>query len=246
MFALIFYYAPKFARRDLSFGLSHKIVFALFVLASTISYARGIAVYQVEHRNNEWLSDAYPPDGRPTDFDIMAFPDVNYVRRVKQDLLRLGIGPYRSLGRPSAAVYSGAFREAVPLLPGTVITQRFHAAYPRIRFISFVTLTWGNTPSPYLIHWSIVGLNGETRTLIGEGAIKSSDWLDWRTAIINVPSAPEQQSFEVTFSVDKSAVVENYVGVGLYPTSADPFSPAEINGIARPDGSKVGLRVGYQ
>lgn len=246
LFALIFYYAPKLARGDLRFNSWYKVGTVVFTMASIVTYGRAIKVYQVEHRNNEWLADIYPLHPEPSDLDNRAYPDPVYLRSVRADLFRLSIGPYRSIARPTAPIYAGAFIGAIPLKPGTVITQRFHAAFPVIRSVSFLVVTWGEEPSSYPVHWKVIGIKDGKRSTVGEGELEASDFLDWRMATIRMSSTQEQPEFEVIFSVNPNASVRYPLGLTFNPPGADTFSPALINGKAREDGGKVGLRVTYE
>jgi hypothetical protein len=95
LFGLIFYYAATVARKEMAFTVWHRIALCLFLVAATITYVRAVPTYTSYHGYDGWLAEAYPPNAEPTDVDIKAFPNLEYFRPIKADLLRLHIGPYR-------------------------------------------------------------------------------------------------------------------------------------------------------
>jgi hypothetical protein len=97
LFGLIFYYAAKLARKEMAFSVWHRIALCLFLVSGTITNVRAVRTYTSYHGYYESLAEAYPPDGGPTDADIKAFPNLEYFRPIKADMLRLHIGPYRYL-----------------------------------------------------------------------------------------------------------------------------------------------------
>ena len=161
LFGLIFYYAPKFARRELVFTAWHRVALGLFLTLSTVSYVRAIDVYKSAHDDNDWLKDVYGPHAEPTDQDIRAYPDLDYFRPKKVDLLRLGIGPYRSIPETTVAIYAPPYVTAIPLNPGVVVKQRIQLAHPMMRSLSFQIVTFGTTPSSYRIHWKLIGISSQ-------------------------------------------------------------------------------------
>jgi hypothetical protein len=243
LFALIFYYAPKFARRELAFTTWHKAVLGIFLIASAVSYVRAVPVYASAHDDNTWLANAYTRHAEPSYLDIRVFPSADFFRPKKADLLRLGIGPYRFLPETVVPNYDGAFVAAVPLVPGTIVKQRFRLEHPLVRSISFPVVTWARRPSFYRVHWTAVGLkNGST---LGEGSFSTSRLADWQVVTARLNGAVEEPEVDVTFSVEGSDAVQNPIGLALYASSTDRFSAAVINGKAREDGSKVGMTVHY-
>jgi hypothetical protein len=244
LFALIYYYAAKYARRDLAFTGRHKAALGVFLAASAVSYVRAIPVYKSAHDDNEWLAEVYGARAETTDLDGRAYPDLVWFNPKRADLHRLGIGPYRSIPVISATIFSGPFVAPVPLLPGTIVKQRFHSIHPIIRSISFPIVTWAKPPSPYRIDWKAVEPdNGAT---LGKGSFATSGLSDWQTVTVMLNGSNEAPDVEVTFSVGGSGAVRNPIGLALYPPGVDASTPAVIDGKAREDGSKVGLRVRYE
>lgn len=90
IFALAFYWAPKVGRSRIVQGCV-----GLFLVLATVSYIRAIPVYKINRDMNEFIIKAYAPNGADTAFDLKTYPDPDYFRKVKLDLARLKIGPYR-------------------------------------------------------------------------------------------------------------------------------------------------------
>jgi hypothetical protein len=80
----------------------------LFVLFAARSYYRSMKVYEGSHTFNQMLVAAYQSE-QPHANDCMLFPNVERARKVKVDLRRLGIGPYRWL------VHSGGGQLSSPI-----------------------------------------------------------------------------------------------------------------------------------
>ena len=76
-------------------------------------------------------------------------------------------------------IYAGKFVAAVPLTPGTTISQRFRTKFAKVRSISFQIVTWGNKPTPYQIFWKAVGQKNDALATLGEGKISTSGLTDW-------------------------------------------------------------------
>jgi hypothetical protein len=244
LFALIYYYSAKYARREWSFTSWHKAALCIFLFASAVSYVRAIPVYKSAHDDNDWLADVYNMRAETTDLDGRAYPDLTWFNPKRADLHRLGIGPYRSIPPISTAIFSGPFVAPVPLMPGTIVKQRFHSVHPIIRSISFPIVTWAKPLSPYRIHWKVVEL--DTSATLGEGSFGTSGLSDWQAVTILLNGSTEARNVEATFSVEGGDAVRNPIGLALYPPGADAATPAVIDGKAREDSSEVGLRIRYE
>jgi hypothetical protein len=244
LFALIFYYAPKYARREWAFTGWHKAALGVFLAASAVSYVRAIPVYKSAHDDNDWLAEVYGARAETTDLDGRAYPDLAWFNPKRADLHRLGIGPYRSIPVISAPIFAGPFVAPIPLLPGTIVKQRFRSIHPVVRSISFPIVTWAKRPSPYHVEWTAIAL--DSGATLGQGSFSTSGLSDWQTVTIMLNGSNEAANVEVTFSVEGSDAVRNPIGLALYTPGVDASTPAVIAGKAREDGSKVGLRVRYE
>lgn len=243
LFGLIAYYGAMFGRRRLAFTVWHKTALGIFVLASAVSYVRAVPVYRTAHNDNIWLADVYGARAEPTDLDTRAYPDFDYFNPKRADMLRLGIGPYRLIPSVTAQIFKGAFVAAVPLSPGTTVKQRFQPLHPMIRSITFSVVTWAKSPSSYRVRWKVVG--GKNEAVLGEGSFATAGLTDWQPVTLELKGPSGDQEVEVIFSVENGESVQNPVGLALYPTGSGPPDPAIIDGHAREDGSKVGIRVRY-
>jgi hypothetical protein len=243
LFGLIIYYAGKYARRELIFTTWHKVAVCIFVAASAVSYVRSFPVYKKAHDDNVWLAEVYNPRAAPTDLDTLAYPDFDYFEPKRADMLRLGIGPYRTLAEPKDRIYSGAFVAAEALKPGHVVTQRFQPTLPAVKSISFKLVTWGITPDAYRIVWKVV--ETKDQKLLGEGTLATAGIKDWEEVSLRLTGASDGSEIEVSLSADGIDRVEKPVGLALYPPKAKLSSTAEVDRQARADGASVGLTAHY-
>jgi hypothetical protein len=243
LFGLIFFFASRFARRDLPPAGWLKTGIAIFCAASAVSYARAVPVFTATHDDNDWLAAVYDPHRQPTDLDRQVYPDKLYFDNYRSDLLRLRIGPYRSLPQASEPIYTGPFAAAIPLTNGTAVSQRFTLAYPILRSVSVQIVTFGKWPSSYRIQWEVVGFKQGNQLSLGEGEFSTLGLADWQTKRFPMKKMIEVDEAEVRFSVQGGEGVKTPIGLPLFSPGTAPLSPALINGIARDDGSKIGLRV---
>jgi hypothetical protein len=243
LFALIFYFAPKFARGEISFKRWHGAALGIFLAASLVSYVRAVPVYKSAHNDNVWLSNAYNYRAEPTALDTRVFPQPDYIYPRRQAMRRLGIGPYRLMPETLAAIHSGTFAAAVRLTPGTVVKQRFHTVHPLVRSISFPVVNWAEKQSVYQVGWKAVGL--KSNSVLGEGTFSSAGLADWQAVSLKLNNPTEEGEIEVTFFVDGAAAVQKPIGLALYKSTIDPESPAAVDGKPREDGSKIGFTVYY-
>jgi hypothetical protein len=244
LLGLTFFFARRFAKRDLlPFGW-YKAGIGLFFAASIVSYARAVPVFRATHDDNEWLAAVYDPHRRPTDdLDRQAFPNKVYFDNYRSDLLRLRIGPYRSLPQLTEPIYTGSPIGGIPLTYGTVVSQRFTLAYPILRSVSVQIVTFGKRPNSYRVRWDVVGFKGGNRLPLGEGTFSTEGLSDWQTLRLPMKKMIEEDEAEATFSVENGDGAANPIGLALFSPGSAPYSPALINGKAREDGSKVGLYV---
>lgn len=243
LFGLIIYYTSKYARRELIFSGWHKAALGIFLIASTVSYVRAVPVYKSAHDDNVWLANAYSTFDVPDDLAKRAFPDPDYFRTMKADMLRLGIGPFKSIPQATSLIYANSFVSAVALNPGTVLTQRFKTTRPKLRAISFKVVTWATTPSDYRFHWKVVGQ--KSGAVLGEGTVATPGLTDWQTLSLKLSGSNDEHEIEVTFSVDNVGAVARPVGIALYQPSAAAAEPAVVNGTERADEARIGFDVHY-
>jgi hypothetical protein len=243
LFGLIFYYGAEFGRAKLRFGRAWQVVIFAFVAASTISYVRAVPVYKSSHDDNDWLADVYGPRAELTDLDRRAYPDPDYFNPKRADLLRLGIGPYKSMPQTVKQIYSGPFVAAIPLIPKTVVVQRFESAFPSIRSISFPVVTWAKTPTAYTIHWAARGI--KSNAALGVGQFESAKYVDWQMVTIELLDTTNEREIEIKFTVEARGDVLFPIGLPLFAAGENMSNPAIVDGEARSDSGKVGFRVRY-
>jgi hypothetical protein len=244
LYGLVFYYAAKFARHEIKFAAWHRAALAIFLVTTTVSYIRGIRVYTAYGNYDSWLAENYSTEIKPTETSGKAYPNLEYFLARKADLLRLGIGPYRSVAHVKFPIYAGMFVAALPLTRGVAISQRFRAKFPVVRSISFQIVTWGKTPTSYQVSWEALGRKDDAWATLGEGVFSTSGLSDWKSVTTGMSSSMKVDEVKLSFHV-KDTPVHNPIGLALFPSGADPLYPAEVDGASREDGSKIGLTVQY-
>jgi hypothetical protein len=244
LYGLIFYYASKFARHEIKFATWHRATLAILLVATTVSYVRAVPVYAAYGSYDEWLAENYSTEIKETETSGKAFPILEFFLARKADLLRLGIGPYRSVAHTKLPIYAGKFVAALPLTPSATISQRFRTKFPVVRSISFQIVTWGNKPTADQVYWKALGRKNDAWATLGEGMFSTSGLSDWKTVTIRMSGSTEAEEVKVSFHV-KDTSVQNPIGLALFASGADPLYPAEINGANREDGGKIGLTVQY-
>jgi hypothetical protein len=246
LYGLLFYYASKFSRQEVKFVALGKIAVVVFLGAAAISYVRAIPVYAAYGRYDDFLAENYSTKIAANETTSEAYPNAVFFEAVKADLIRLGIGPYRTIGHVRSPIYRGQFVAAIPLVEGTSLTQRFRTKYPVVRSLSFPIVTWGHSPSAYHVDWKAIGSKDGKATVLGKGSISTSGLLDWRTVTISMASLTKADELEVSFYARDASSVSTPIGLPLYSAgSEEPIEPAEVNGSTREDKSGIGLTVTY-
>jgi hypothetical protein len=150
----------------------------------------------------------------------------------------------RSVRHTIADLTLGAFTQAVPLLPGTKVVQRFGGSSARLSTISLRTVNWGRIASPYIVEWRVLSLAGDSRQVIGSGQISTKDSVDWQVNELGISPLADSGGGDVEFElwVPPNQDVTSPIGVPLHRmTRGTPGSPANVDGKAFADDLVLGL-----
>ncbi|MEH2487030.1 hypothetical protein [Bradyrhizobium sp. AZCC 2230] len=244
LYGLVFYYAAKFARSEVKFARWHGAALAVLFVLTTVSYVRGIKVYTAYGSYDDWLAENYSTEIQPAETREQAYPNLDYFLARRADLIRLEIGPYRSVAHMQLPIYSGTFVTALPVTSASVISQRFRAMYPFVRSVSFQVATWGNKPTPYDVYWEALGRKGDAWAKLGEGAFSTTNLSDWKTVTVRMNNMTVAEEVMLSFRA-KDSSVQNPVGIPLFFSNDAFLEPAEVNGVKREDRSQIGLTIKY-
>jgi hypothetical protein len=142
-------------------------VVSFAVVASAITYERGLSIYRTAHLWNGDLGRAYAltPEARRLARWIYAFPQRS--EEVKADLLRLHLAPYRDTRTadvPGVDV-AGPPRQTVLLTPGSTLQQTFAAGADRLVMASVAI----DTAAPIRgdVRWTLWRLEADGTTRVG-------------------------------------------------------------------------------
>jgi hypothetical protein len=255
LLAFIYYYATEFSenrittkRRYLAIG-----VIGIFVLASTVSYVRAVAVYRNSHESQTRMFDIWYPTSGDVRYVWQLHgktPEELYLdlHQTARSLFRLGIGPYRT--RPALAPTTfdiKQFVEAIPLTSGTTVVQRIKALGPTFQSLSVRMVNWGAEQSSYDIDWTILAISQGKATEIGRGKFTSFGVRDWQAVYLPVPkfSGLSADEFELSFSVPANTKPTTPVGFPLVRPAAEILSPAVINQVERKDRATLGIEIRF-
>jgi len=130
-----------------------RIALVLFLFLATVSYARSIEVYRSARLFNSMVIDAYlASPGEPT-LEGRIFPNQEFVARLKKDLQRHHLGPYREMA-PSASsagplVLTSATAESRPEPVARNLTGKFTCPVDVVTGIDVLLCTYGHSNSGY-------------------------------------------------------------------------------------------------
>jgi hypothetical protein len=142
---------------------------------------------------------------------------------------------------------SAGFAQAMALLPGSRIVQRFKPL-PGLVGLSETFVTFAHVPSKYTIHWRIDAYSHGHVLELGTGEINASTVSDWQH--INLPMVTTEATPDevaVSFQADTKTPVLRPAGIPLFiPGAGDKDSPVEIDGVPDTKGLQLGLIADYK
>lgn len=139
----------------------------------------------------------------------------------------------RSVRYTIADLTLGAFVQAIPLLPGTKVAQRFGGSSGGLSTISLRTVNWGKIASPYIVEWRVVSLTGASRQVIGSGQISTKGSVDWQVNELGLPPLADSAGgdLELELSVPPDQDVTSPIGVPLHRMAPGTLgAPANVDG----------------
>jgi hypothetical protein len=137
---------------------------------------------------------------------------------------------------------SGKVAGYAPLVPGTVVAQRFTPPH-KIDLMHVSVVTWGHTPDHYTINWRIDDISNNNPHELGSGTLDAHNLTDWQG--VELPFAANKTTtgpVKVTFWTDASHNPVHPAGIPFFfPRSGGNDPPAEINGSQVAGGAQFNL-----
>ena len=189
-----------------------------FVVLSGITYVRAIGVYADAHRTNLMLASAYQCGLKPTNVDQFIHPIPDTVIRLKMELQRLNLGPYRNSSICKEKTFSYEYKRPFPLYGHEILTQHFRVSAAKFNKIGVIMVTYGNSQTSYEVTWKLYGFNGNERSLVTVGTFDSMEVSDWQTIWLQFPPVSDSKGriYEIEFSAPEKLDGQNVVGLPLY------------------------------
>lgn len=144
----------------------------------------------------------------------------------------------RGIPRLVADFTAGAFVLGIPITPGTKIVQRLGVSSNHLSKISFSTVTWKATPSPYVVEWRVLSVAGDSRRVIASGELFAKDHVDWQSNRLAIAPTTDDLSGEIEIEFFARPNQTAPVPLGLPLNRRRPDSrvpPVEIDGVLHPD-----------
>jgi hypothetical protein len=144
----------------------------------------------------------------------------------------------RSIPRIVANFTAGAFVVGIPLTPGTKVVQRLGVSSNHLSKISFSTVTWKATPSPYVVEWRVLSVAGDSRRVIASGEFFAKDHVDWQPNRLDIAPTNDDLSgeIEIEFFAPPNQTAPVPLGLPLNRRRSDiRVPPVEIDGVLHPD-----------
>jgi hypothetical protein len=144
----------------------------------------------------------------------------------------------RGIPRLVADLTAGAFVVGIPLTPGTRVVQRLGVSSNHLSKVSFSTVTWKATPSPYVVEWRVLAVAGDSRRVIASGQFFAKDHVDWQSNKLNIAPAYDDRGgeIEIEFFAPPNQTAPVPLGLPLNRRRPDTrVPPVEIDGVLHPD-----------
>ena len=109
----------------------------------------------------------------------------------------------------------------------------------RISSPSAVAVTWGQSPSSYLVDWQVNSIASGSRQLLGRGQLSTSGLKDWEFSNLTVSTVADvpSEAIEIEITVPPGQDVSVPLGLPLYsPPPGGQDTKVEIDGAPAADG----------
>ena len=194
-------------------------LFSAFLITTLAinTYYSSIKVYSAAHNFNSELSQAYTWSSRLNELDSKIYPSEEITKKIKLELKRLRIGPYRNppiLKVPASKKL--VYNSPISLDKKTEISQEFIAERNGLMGIEMPVITHSKQPKADIIEWNLY--NEFNDKLEAKGYIDTKNLKDWE--IISMNFAPLEDSKNIKYKLilfSNNNLQENEsIGLPLY------------------------------
>ena len=208
---------------------------AACVVIFGMAYFNGVKVFQSSHEFNRELGRAYALDETALPFERLIYPQPNYVRWAKAQLLRLALGPYRNTPTDSVSLFGKRRATLLPLSPGVTIAEEISAPAGMLFGLSVHLVANGTKVFSYPISWEVDIDAGGGKQKLASGEIAGTIADGTKDLPIPLTTFSRDTTLQVRLSVASGRVVTSPIGVDLY----EPAVPNRVT--ALPDNTAQGV-----
>lgn len=231
------------SKRARGIGATAATVFTLF---AGVTYARGIEVYANAHDFNHALANAFPWGAQSTKQDKFVHPDPEFVKRLRRDLQRLEVGPYRSRQFNVQTLPAGEFSEAGVLYGGGQVSERFVATQRGLKAIAITLVTPNGERTSGVVRWQLSDV--DSAALVADGTMDAEEIENWGDTRLKLPYVGESKGREYELILSSEADHTAAAAVALYASASDRKSSLTISRQGDTTGRgdlSMGLRIEY-
>ena len=194
---------------------------AAFLALSFATYREAIRVYAEARAFNQKLADAFGPGSPPG--NTVVYPNAEAAARMRADLARLGLGPYRFLPQATVRLGSRNFARAVTLLPGESYRYRFRLPRPGLAGLDLQVVTFGRTPSSYPVHWRVLPAGSEVAA--ASGRLDAAGLRDWSEIQVRLDAPAPGTEFDLVVEAPAGPPIDAPIGLPLFHAEEGAAGP---------------------
>jgi hypothetical protein len=150
----------------------------------------------------------------------------------------------RRLSSTQTKLVSGSFTNAVEIIPGREITQRFKPD-AILGGIAVQFVTFGRKPSSYAVNWRVTATYDGVKTEIGSGVINASAVADWMAADLPVSLTRADVPTEIEVALSTPDKAQAPIGLPLFSSYDESVPAAKAAGEPFASNGRLGLRLHY-
>lgn len=248
LFGLIYFYAGSASNAEFrkvaiySRPLLRASVVTLCFIVAGLTYARGVKIFEASHEFNRLLGRAYVLDDTALPYEKYIYPNLDYVRWAKAQLIRLGLGPYRSTPTENVSVYGKSLASQQPLSAGATVVEEVNVPAGMLFGVSVQLTSAGAKTFRYPINWKVDIDNGGVRQDLASGTIAGAVGSGEKDLPVPLTSLSQNTALRVQLAVAPNEAVISPISLNLYEPADQYRAKGPVVGV--PQGV-LGLTLKY-